>query len=267
VIEYAGAAILALSMEGRMTLCNLSIEMGARAGLVAPDATTFAYLAGRAAVPTGAAWDAAVERWRALASDEAAGFDREVRVDARDVQPMVSWGTNPSQVVAIDARIPDPAALKNVETRTAAERALAYMDLAPGATIAGLRLDRVFIGSCTNSRIEDLRVVADVVRGRCVAPHVRAMVVPGSGLVKRQAEAEGIDAVLRAAGFDWREPGCSMCVGMNADRLQPGERCAATSNRNFENRQGRGGRTHLMSPALAAASALAGHIAAPEMPG
>ena len=266
VIEYAGAAIRALSMEARMTLCNLSIEMGARAGLVAPDATTFAYLAGRPAAPIGIEWDAAVARWRALASDKAAGFDREVRVDARDVRPMVSWGTNPSQVIAIDARIPDPAALANGETRTAAERALAYMDLAPGAPIAGQRLDRVFIGSCTNSRIEDLRVVADIVRGHRVAPHIRAMVVPGSGLVKRQAEAEGIDAVLRDAGFDWREPGCSMCVGMNADRLLPGERCAATSNRNFENRQGRGGRTHLMSPALAAASAIAGHIAAPEMP-
>lgn len=266
VIEYAGAAIRALSMEARMTLCNLSIEMGARAGLVAPDATTFAYLEGRPAAPTGAEWDAALARWRALASDEAAAFEREVRIDARDVRPMLSWGTNPSQVVAIDARIPDPAALKSIEARTAAERALAYMDLAPGAPIAGQRLDRVFIGSCTNSRIEDLRVVADVVRGRRVASHVRAMVVPGSGLVKRQAEAEGIDAVLRDAGFDWREPGCSMCVGMNADRLQPGERCAATSNRNFENRQGRGGRTHLMSPALAAASAIAGCIAAPSMP-
>ncbi len=265
VIEYAGAAIRALSMEARMTLCNLSIEMGARAGLIAPDATTFAYLEGRPAAPTGAEWDAVLVRWRALASDEAAGFDREVDINARDVRPMVSWGTNPSQVVAIDARIPDPAALGNVEMRTAAERALAYMDLTPGAPIAGQRLDRVFIGSCTNSRIEDLRVVADVVRGRRVAPHVRAMVVPGSGLVKRQAEAEGIDAILRDAGFDWREPGCSMCVGMNADRLLPGERCAATSNRNFENRQGRGGRTHLMSPALAAASALAGHIAAPDM--
>lgn len=267
VIEYAGAAIRALSMEARMTLCNLSIEMGARAGLIAPDGTTFAYLAGRPAAPDGAAWDAAMLRWRALASDDDAMFDREIRVDARDVRPMVSWGTNPSQVVAIDARIPDPATLANVETRAAAERALAYMGLAPGAPIAGQRLDRVFIGSCTNSRIEDLRVVADVVRGHRVAPHIRAMVVPGSGLVKRQAESEGIDAVLRDAGFDWREPGCSMCVGMNADRLQRGERCAATSNRNFENRQGRGGRTHLMSPALAAASAIAGCIAAPKMSG
>ncbi len=267
VIEYAGEAIRALSMEGRMTLCNLSIEMGARAGLVAPDATTFAYLEGRPAAPTGSAWDAARARWADLASDDAALFDREMRVDARDVRPMVSWGTNPSQAIAIDGLIPDPAALTSAEARAAAARALAYMDLTPGVPIAGLRLDRVFIGSCTNSRIEDLRVAAEVVRGRRVARHVRAMVVPGSGLVKRQAEEEGIDRVLRDAGFDWREPGCSMCVGMNADRLQPGERCAATSNRNFENRQGRGGRTHLMSPALAAASAIAGCIAAPEMPG
>ena len=266
VIEYAGEAIRALSMEARMTLCNLSIEMGARAGLVAPDATTFAYLEGRPAVPCGDAWEAAIVRWSALTSDDNAAFDRELRVDARDVRPMVSWGTNPSQVVAIDGRVPDPAALTSAEARGAAERALAYMDLVPGAPIAGQPLDRVFIGSCTNSRIEDLRVVAEVVRGRRVAPHVRAIVVPGSGLVKRQAEDEGIDHVLRDAGFDWREPGCSMCVGMNADRLQPGERCAATSNRNFENRQGRGGRTHLMSPALAAASAIAGRIAAPEMP-
>jgi 3-isopropylmalate/(R)-2-methylmalate dehydratase large subunit len=266
VIEYAGEAIRALSMEGRMTLCNLSIEMGARAGLVAPDATTLAYLKGRPAAPTGRAWDAARACWAALASDDGALFDREIRVDARDVRPMVSWGTSPSQVVAIDGMVPDPVAMSNAEARAAAGRALAYMDLTPGAPIAGLRLDRVFIGSCTNSRIEDLRVAAEVARGRRVAPHVRAMVVPGSGLVKRQAEDEGIDSILRDAGFDWREPGCSMCVGMNADRLQPGERCAATSNRNFENRQGRGGRTHLMSPALAAASAIAGCIAAPEMP-
>ena len=263
VIEYAGAAIGALSMEARMTLCNLSIEMGARAGLIAPDATTFAYLAGRPAAPKGAEWDAAMRRWSALASDADARFDREVRINARDVRPMVSWGTNPSQVVAIDGRVPDPAMLPDAETRAAAERALAYMDIAPGEAIAGQRLDRVFIGSCTNSRIEDLRIVAAVARGHRVAPHVRAMIVPGSGLVKRQAEAEGLDLILRDAGFDWREPGCSMCVGMNADRLQPGERCAATSNRNFENRQGRGGRTHLMSPAIAAASAIAGCIAAP----
>ncbi|WP_374525223.1 3-isopropylmalate dehydratase large subunit [Sphingopyxis sp.] len=263
VIEYAGSAIRALSMEGRMTLCNLSIEMGARAGLIAPDETTFAYLKGRPGAPVGEAWDAALARWRTLHSDAGARFDHMRSIDAAEIAPMVSWGTNPSQVAPIDGSIPDPAAMASAEARATAKRALAYMDLAPGQPLAGIPLDRVFIGSCTNSRIEDLRVVADIVRDRRVAPHVRAMVVPGSGLVKRQAEAEGIDAVLRAAGFGWREPGCSMCVGMNADRLQPGERCAATSNRNFENRQGRGGRTHLMSPALAAASAIAGCIADP----
>ncbi|MBW8297658.1 3-isopropylmalate dehydratase large subunit [Sphingopyxis sp.] len=263
VIEYAGPAVRALSMEGRMTLCNLSIEMGARAGLIAPDAVTIAYLAGRPAAPRGKAWDEALLRWQSLVTDPDAVFDRDLRIDAGDVAPMVSWGTNPSQVVPIEGRIPDPTTLGTLDARHAAKRALAYMALVPGAPIAGTPIDRVFIGSCTNSRIEDLRVVADVVRGRRVAPHLRAMVVPGSGLVKRQAEAEGIDAILRTAGFDWREPGCSMCVGMNADRLQPGERCAATSNRNFENRQGRGGRTHLMSPALAAASAIAGCIADP----
>jgi 3-isopropylmalate/(R)-2-methylmalate dehydratase large subunit len=265
VIEYAGSAIRALSMEARMTLCNLSIEMGARAGLIAPDDTTFAYLADRPAVPKGDAWTAALARWRALPTDAGAVFDRELRIDADAVAPMVSWGTNPSQVIAIDGVVPDPACLADPDARAVAERALAYMGLTPGRPIAGTPIDRVFIGSCTNSRIEDLRVVAAVVEGRRVADHVRAMVVPGSGLVKRQAEAEGIDRFLRAAGFDWREPGCSMCVGMNADRLLPGERCAATSNRNFENRQGRGGRTHLMSPALAAASAIAGCIADPAI--
>ncbi|MBU7589423.1 MAG: 3-isopropylmalate dehydratase large subunit [Sphingopyxis terrae] len=265
VIEYAGSAIGALSMEARMTLCNLSIEMGARAGLIAPDDTTFAYLADRPAVPKGDAWTAELARWRALPTDAGAVFDRELRIDAGAVAPMVSWGTNPSQVIAIDGVIPDPACLSDPDARAVAERALAYMGLTPGRPIAGTPIDRVFIGSCTNSRIEDLRVVAAVVEGRRVADHVRAMVVPGSGLVKRQAEAEGIDRILLAAGFDWREPGCSMCVGMNADRLLPGERCAATSNRNFENRQGRGGRTHLMSPALAAASAIAGCIADPAI--
>ena len=265
VIEYAGSAIGALSMEARMTLCNLSIEMGARAGLIAPDDTTFAYLADRPAVPKGDAWTAALARWRTLPTDAGAVFDRELRIDAEAVAPMVSWGTNPSQVIAIDGVVPDPACLADPDARAVAERALAYMGLTPGRPIAGTPIDRVFIGSCTNSRIEDLRVVAAVVEGRRVADHVRAMVVPGSGLVKRQAEAEGIDRILRAAGFDWREPGCSMCVGMNADRLLPGERCAATSNRNFENRQGRGGRTHLMSPALAAASAIAGCIADPAI--
>lgn len=263
VVEYTGPAIRALSMESRMTLCNLAIEMGARAAMIMADETTFSYLNGRPATPKGMAWDAALMRWSGLATDEGALFDRELSVDASDVTPMVSWGTNPSQVIGIDEHVPDPSEYRGVEARAAAERALIYMDVAPGQPIAGTRLDRIFIGSCTNSRIEDLRVVAEVVRGRTIAPHIRAMVVPGSGLVKREAEAEGIDAVLRAAGFDWREPGCSMCVGMNADQLQPGERCAATSNRNFENRQGRGGRTHLMSPALAAASAIAGCIADP----
>ncbi|HMO74841.1 MAG TPA: 3-isopropylmalate dehydratase large subunit [Sphingopyxis sp.] len=263
VVEYAGEAIRALSMEARMTLCNLGIEMGARAAMVAPDETSFAYIEGRPATP--ADWPAAVGRWRALASDADARFDRELRIDAADVGPMVSWGTNPAQVVRIDEPVPDPGAARDAEARGAAERALAYMRLTPGMPVAGTRLDRVFIGSCTNSRIEDLRVAAAVVRGRRAAPHVRAMVVPGSGLVKRQAEAEGLDAIFRAAGFDWREPGCSLCVGMNPDRLAPGERCASTSNRNFENRQGRGGLTHLMSPALAAASAVAGVIASPDM--
>ena len=216
-------------------------------------------------MPKGDAWTAALARWRALPTDAGAVFDRELRIDAGAVAPMVSWGTNPSQVIAVDGVVPDPAALADPDARAVAERALAYMGLTPGRPIAGTPIDRVFIGSCTNSRIEDLRVVAAVVEGRRVADHVRAMVVPGSGLVKRQAEAEGIDRILRAAGFDWREPGCSMCVGMNADRLLPGERCAATSNRNFENRQGRGGRTHLMSPALAAASAIAGCIADPAI--
>ncbi|WP_260582935.1 3-isopropylmalate dehydratase large subunit [Sphingopyxis sp. PET50] len=265
VVEYGGAAIRALSMEARMTLCNLSIEMGARADLIAPDATTFAYLAGRSSAPAGEAWGRAVDRWRALASDPGAAFDRELHIDAASVRQMVSWGTNPSQVVAIDEAIPDPATLPGAEARASAERALVYMDLIPGRPLVGQRLDRVFIGSCTNSRIEDLRLAAAVARGRSVAPHVRAMIVPGSGLVKAQAEAEGLDAIFRAAGFDWREPGCSLCVGMNPDRLAPGERCASTSNRNFENRQGRGGRTHLMSPALAAASAIAGAIASPDM--
>lgn len=264
VIEYAGAAVRALSMEARMTLCNLSIEMGARAGLVAPDETTFAYLRGRPGAPADEGWGAALARWRDLPSDPDATFDREVRIDAGGVRPMVSWGTNPGQSIAIDGRVPDPQSLPEGAAREAAWRALRYMDLAPGQPLAGVPIDRVFIGSCTNSRIEDLRLAAAVARGRRVAPHVRAMVVPGSGLVKMQAEAEGLDRVLRDAGFDWREPGCSMCVGMNEDRLQPGERCAATSNRNFENRQGRGGRTHLMSPALAAASAIAGCIAAPD---
>lgn len=264
-VEFAGKAVRGLSMEGRMTLCNLSIEMGARAGLIAPDDVTFGYLPGRPGVPTGQAWEQAVRRWQSLVTDADAHFDREVDIDAGTVRPMVSWGTNPAQSISIDGLVPDPELLDDPDAREIALRSLAYMDLAPGIPIAGVKLDRVFIGSCTNSRIEDLRIAAAIVQGRKVAPHVRAMVVPGSGLVKLQAEDEGLDIVFRDAGFDWREPGCSMCVGMNADKLLPGERCASTSNRNFENRQGRGGRTHLMSPAMAAASAIVGFIVAPDI--
>jgi len=265
VIEYAGEAVRALSMEGRMTLCNLTIEGGARAGLVAPDDTTFAYIAGRPRAPKGAAFEAAVAGWRMLKSDADARFDAEIVLEAEDIAPMVTWGTSPEQALPITASVPDPAALADADKRNAAERALAYMDLKPGQPLAEVRIDRVFIGSCTNGRIEDLRAAAAVAQvalksGRKVAAHVNAMVVPGSGLVKHQAEEEGLDRVFLAAGFEWREPGCSMCLAMNADRLEPGERCASTSNRNFEGRQGRGGRTHLVSPAMAAAAAIAGHL-------
>jgi 3-isopropylmalate/(R)-2-methylmalate dehydratase large subunit len=259
VIEYAGPAIRALSMEGRMTLCNLTIEGGARAGLVAPDDTTFAYLAGRPAVPKGGGWAMALDHWKSLYSDAEAHFDREERIDVAALKPTVTWGTSPEDVVAIDGRVPDPADFEG-EKAEQVRHALDYMGLEPGQAIADARIDRVFIGSCTNSRIEDLRAAAVVARGRTVAEGVVAMVVPGSGLVKDQAEAEGLDEIFRAAGFDWREPGCSMCLAMNPDKLMPGERCASTSNRNFEGRQGRGGRTHLMSPAMAAAAAIAGHI-------
>lgn len=261
VIEYAGDAVRALSMEGRMTLCNLTIEGGARAGLVAPDETTFDYLRGRPAAPKGGAWDIALASWKTLFSDPDAVFDREVRIDASAIAPLVTWGTSPEDVVPVTGAAPSPEAFASPDKRASVARALDYMGLEAGQPIASAKVDVVFIGSCTNSRIEDLRVAADIVRGRTVAPGVRAMVVPGSGLVKAQAEEEGLDAIFRAAGFDWREPGCSMCLGMNPDRLAPGERCASTSNRNFEGRQGRGGRTHLMSPAMAAAAALAGHIA------
>lgn len=261
VIEYAGEAVRALSMEGRMTLCNLTIEGGARAGLVAPDETTFDYLRGRPAAPKGGAWDIALASWKTLFSDPDAVFDREVRIDASAIAPLVTWGTSPEDVVPVTGAAPSPEAFTSPDKRASVARALEYMGLEAGQPIASAKVDVVFIGSCTNSRIEDLRVAADIVRGRTVAPGVRAMVVPGSGLVKAQAEEEGLDEVFRAAGFDWREPGCSMCLGMNPDRLAPGERCASTSNRNFEGRQGRGGRTHLMSPAMAAAAALAGHIA------
>lgn len=261
VIEYAGDAVRALSMEGRMTLCNLTIEGGARAGLVAPDETTFDYLRGRPSAPKGGAWDIALASWKTLFSDPDAVFDREVRIDASAIAPLVTWGTSPEDVVPVTGAAPSPEAFASPDKRASVARALEYMGLEAGQPIASAKVDVVFIGSCTNSRIEDLRVAADIVRGRTVAPGVRAMVVPGSGLVKAQAEEEGLDEVFRAAGFDWREPGCSMCLGMNPDRLAPGERCASTSNRNFEGRQGRGGRTHLMSPAMAAAAALAGHIA------
>jgi 3-isopropylmalate/(R)-2-methylmalate dehydratase large subunit len=260
VIEYAGEAIEALSMEARMTLCNMTIEAGARAGLIAPDETTFDYIRGRPAAPKGGAWEMALNYWKTFHSDPDARFDSEVEIDVAAIAPMVTWGTSPEDVVEITGVVPDPADFD--EARAAGiGRALAYMGLEPGQAIADARIDRVFIGSCTNSRIEDLRAAAGIVRGRKVADHVRAMVVPGSGLVREQAEAEGLDVIFRQAGFDWREPGCSMCLGMNPDRLAAGERCASTSNRNFEGRQGRGGRTHLMSPVMAAAAAIAGHIA------
>jgi 3-isopropylmalate/(R)-2-methylmalate dehydratase large subunit len=256
VIEYRGSAIRSISMEGRMTICNMSIEAGARAGMVEPDDTTFAYLEGRPHAPTGVDWEAALDDWRSLATDDGATFDREVAIDAAELRPHVSWGTNPGQTVTIDDVVPEPA-------DEAAERALAYMDLRPGTPIREIRPDTVFIGSCTNSRIEDLREAARILDGRSVRSGLRAMVVPGSMLVKRQAEEEGLDAIFRRAGFEWREAGCSMCLGMNPDQLTPGERCASTSNRNFEGRQGRGGRTHLVSPAVAAATAVAGRFATP----
>jgi 3-isopropylmalate/(R)-2-methylmalate dehydratase large subunit len=261
VIEYAGPAIAELSMEGRMTVCNMSIEAGARAGLIAPDDTTYAYLQGRPLVPKAGRWEAAVAYWRTLPSDAGATYDTEVRLSAGDIEPQVTWGTSPEDVVPVTGRVPDPAAAADAGKRQSIEEALAYMGLTPGMAMRDVRIDKVFIGSCTNSRIEDLREVATLVEGRKVADGVQALIVPGSGLVKLQAEEEGLDTILRAAGFEWREPGCSMCLAMNADKLQPGERCASTSNRNFEGRQGRGGRTHLMSPGMAAAAAIAGHIA------
>ena len=260
VIEYAGSAIRSLSMEGRMTLCNMSIEAGARAGMIAPDEVTFEYLQGREFSPAGTEWDQAIDQWRSLASDPGAIFDHELLLHAEDLAPYVTWGTNPAMVAPITERVPDPAARKSEAERRSWERALEYMALEPGKAIAELAIDRVFIGSCTNSRIEDLRAAAHVVSGYHVHPKVRAMVVPGSQQVKLQAEQEGLDEVFRTAGFEWREPGCSMCLGMNPDILSPGERCASTSNRNFEGRQGRGGRTHLVSPAMAAAAAIAGHF-------
>ena len=261
VVEYRGEAIRALSMEGRMTVCNMSIEWGARAGMIAPDETTYAYLQGRPHAPQD--WDAAVAAWDALRTDEDATYDKQIVLDASSVTPFVTWGTNPGQGVPLGATVPDPQALPAGSERDAAERALTYMDLTPGTPMREIAVDAVFLGSCTNGRMEDLRAAAEVLRGRKVAEGVRAMVVPGSMLVKQQAEQEGLDEVFRAAGFDWRNAGCSMCLGMNPDILQPGERSASTSNRNFEGRQGRGARTHLVSPEVAAATAVAGRLAAP----
>jgi 3-isopropylmalate/(R)-2-methylmalate dehydratase large subunit len=261
VIEYAGPAIAALSMEGRLTICNMSIEAGARAGLIAPDEVTFAYLEGRPGAPKGEERERALDRWRELRTDPDATFDREVEIDVSELRPQVTWGTNPGMVVPIDGVVPDPASLDDADARAAAERALVYMALEPGTPIREIEVARVFIGSCTNSRIEDLRSAAEVARGRRVHPAVRAMVVPGSAQVKLQAEAEGLDRIFIDAGFEWRRAGCSMCLGMNPDVLAPGERCASTSNRNFEGRQGAGGRTHLVSPSVAAATAIAGHFA------
>jgi 3-isopropylmalate/(R)-2-methylmalate dehydratase large subunit len=261
VLEYAGEAIRNLSMEGRMTMCNMSIEGGARAGLIAPDEATFAYLKGRPMSPTGENWDKAVEYWKTLPSDEGATYDKEVTLDASEIVPLVTWGTSPQDALPITDNVPDPAQEQDPARRSAIERALDYMGLSAGMKLSDVDIDKVFIGSCTNGRIEDIRAVAEVAKGHKIASNVKlAMVVPGSGLVKEQAEAEGLDKILIEAGFEWREPGCSMCLAMNADRLEPGERCASTSNRNFEGRQGRGGRTHLMSPAMAAAAAIKGKL-------
>ncbi len=260
VVEYRGSAIQGLSMEGRMTVCNMSIEAGARAGMIAPDETTFSYLEGRPHAPRGARWDEALSEWRSLPTDPGAAFDAEVSIDAGDLKPYVSWGTNPGQTAAVTDHVPHPEEFDDPLERDSTIRALAYMDLEPGTPIAEITVDRVFLGSCTNARIEDLRDAAAVIRGKRVHPTVSAMVVPGSGLVKLQAEDEGLDTVFVEAGFEWRDAGCSMCLGMNPDILQPGERCASTSNRNFEGRQGQGGRTHLVSPAMAAAAAVSGRF-------
>ncbi|MCL6521098.1 MAG: 3-isopropylmalate dehydratase large subunit [Firmicutes bacterium] len=259
-IEFTGPVVERMGMEERMTLCNMAIEAGARVGLVAPDETTFAYLRGRRFAPRGEDWEAALAAWRRLRSDPGAAYDRRLVLDASQVAPQVTWGTHPGMTVAVTDRVPDPARIEEPVERAAAERALAYMGLEPGTPVESIRVDRVFIGSCTNARLEDLRAAAEVVRGRRVAPGVRAMVVPGSEGVRRQAEAEGLDRLFLEAGFEWRASGCSLCLGMNPDVLAPGERCASTSNRNFEGRQGRGGRTHLVSPAMAAAAAIAGHF-------
>jgi 3-isopropylmalate/(R)-2-methylmalate dehydratase large subunit len=263
VVEYRGPAIQALSMEGRMTISNMSIEWGAKAGLIAPDDTTFAYVEGRPYAPVGKEWEAALDYWRALPTDDGARFDSEITLDAASVRPFVTWGTNPGQGVSLDGAVPDPASFADPGSRSAAERALAYMALQPGTRMCDVPVDVVFLGSCTNGRLEDLRAAADVLRGRRVAKSVRMLVVPGSAAVRAEAEAEGLDKVFEEAGAEWRFAGCSMCLGMNPDTLQPGQRSASTSNRNFEGRQGRGGRTHLVSPPVAAATAIAGHFAAP----
>ena len=260
VIEYAGEAIRSLSMEGRMTVCNMSIEGGARAGMIAPDETTYEYLKGRPRVPKAGAWDMAMHHWETLYSDDGAAFDEEITLDAQELPPIVTWGTSPQDVVSINGAVPDPEAIEDPSRKTAIKRALDYMGLTPGLKMQDIEIDRVFIGSCTNGRIEDLRAAARVVSGQKVAERVEAMIVPGSGLVKAQAEQEGLDKIFKDAGFDWREPGCSMCLAMNADKLKPGERCASTSNRNFEGRQGFKGRSHLVSPAMAAAAAIAGRF-------
>ncbi len=260
VIEYAGSAIRSLSVEGRMTVCNMSIEGGARAGLIAPDEKTFEYIKGRPMAPKGAAFEQAVEYWKTLPSDEGAHYDKIVEIDAAEIVPQVTWGTSPEDVVPVTGTVPFPSDGKDAGKQKAIARSLEYMGLTAGTPIEEIKIDRVFIGSCTNGRIEDLRAVAEVAKGRKVAETVNAMIVPGSGLVKEQAEAEGLHEIFIEAGFDWREPGCSMCLAMNPDRLAPGERCASTSNRNFEGRQGRGGRTHLVSPAMAAAAAITGHL-------
>jgi 3-isopropylmalate/(R)-2-methylmalate dehydratase large subunit len=260
VIEYTGDAVRALSMEGRMTLCNMSIEAGARAGMIAPDETTFAYLKGRRFAPADDQWDLAVRRWREFVSDDDAGFDATVKINASELEPFVTWGTSPGMVVPVTSFVPDPADAKSATDRQAAERALEYMALTPRTSIQNITIDRAFIGSCTNARLEDLRAAARVVKGYRINSSVSAMVVPGSQEVKRAAEREGLDRIFSEAGFEWREAGCSMCLGMNADILEPGERCASTSNRNFEGRQGRGGRTHLVSPMMAAAAAIKGHF-------
>ena len=260
VVEFAGTAIRNLSMEGRMTVCNMTIEGGARAGIVAPDETTFEYLKGRPKSPKGAAWESAVAYWKTLKTDDGASFDEEIVLNAAEIVPQVTWGTSPEDVLPITDVVPNPADESDPNRRTKMERSLTYMGLKPGTPLTDIKIDRMFIGSCTNSRIEDMRAAAEVAKGRKVADHVDAMVVPGSGLVKEQAEQEGLDQIFIDAGFDWREPGCSMCLAMNADKLMPGERSASTSNRNFEGRQGPGGRTHLVSPAMAAAAAITGHL-------